>query len=306
MRAAAPGKQRLGPATARVLGRSELADLQFNPAEFADDQARALRVEERRRAETERAGASLGLPAERIFFLRQVHGARALRIDPTDSGAAPAADDRGEGDALYTVRPDVALGVRTADCLPLFFCLYPAPEGLVGVPAANTEGASAGLDVGVPTNSAAVIGVIHAGWRGMSAGIIEQTLRNAAEEARGLPPSGEYGAALRCDWALGPAIGGDVYEVGPEAAERFVCKRPQDRPGRPADRWLVDLAAEAALRMERTLASLARATAPEEHGRQARALRSRELEGCTYAQNDRWFSHRRGDAGRNLNLIMLA
>ena len=91
----------------------------------------------------------------------------------------------------------------------------------------------------------------------------------------------------------GPAIGGDVYEVGPEVAEHFEIKT-RNTNNRERETWLLDLPANAADRMD--------AFGP------AARLDSRlddVFRGCVYTGNRRWYSHRRGDAGRNLNIIML-
>lgn len=293
-----PGFIELGPARACVLGRTALAELAGKP-----------RSENVRRAESREAAASLGIAPERLFFLRQVHGVHCEERSLADAARAVELDAV-EGDALFSGDAGVGLGVRTADCLPFFFCFYAGSDpASVGTP--SEESAPLGPEptdsVGTPTGDPgqtsrrppAIAGIVHAGWRGMRAGIIEQSLRRALQA---LGPKAED---WRCVWAIGPAIGGEVYEVGPEVAKEFLHVRPRTGPGRGDDRWLLDLSAEAAERAEQELASLARARGLAESDAQARMCRSRALEGCTYTQNDRWFSHRRGDAGRNLNLILL-
>ncbi|MDQ4070943.1 MAG: polyphenol oxidase family protein [Actinomycetota bacterium] len=74
-------------------------------------------------------------------WLRQVHGARVVRVDEPGGGAGTVAD------AAVTDRPGCALAVLTADCAPVAFA---SPEG--------------------------VIGVAHAGWRGAVAGVLEATV----------------------------------------------------------------------------------------------------------------------------------
>ncbi len=70
------------------------------------------------------------------------------------------------------------------------------------------------------------IALLHAGWRGAVAGIMDRGIR-ALEALRGVSPSG-----LRVH--LGPAICGACYEVGPDVLQQF--GRPADRSGktRPA------------------------------------------------------------------------
>jgi YfiH family protein len=141
--------------------------------------------------------AVLGVPT---VYLSQVHGTRVVRLP---------AEGPLEADAAITTRPGIACSVMVADCLPVLFA---APEG---------RG----------------VGAAHAGWRGLSAGVLEATARALADAA-----------GCRTDhlvaW-LGPCIGPGRFEVGadvleafgPAAAARFT---PRARPdGSP--RWLADL-----------------------------------------------------------------
>jgi len=88
-------------------------------------------------------------------------------------------------DALVTDVPDVLLMLLFADCVPVYL-VDPARKA---------------------------IGLAHAGWRGTEANIAAQTVKAMAEEYGTLPSS--------CLAAIGPSIGGDSYEVGPEVADRF-------------------------------------------------------------------------------------
>ena len=105
---------------------------------------------------------------EVLALARQVHGARLVR--------APA-DEREQADALFTSEPGVAVGVLTADCVPVLL----AHEGGAGVAA------------------------IHAGWRGSAAAICERATREfcAALGVR---------ASELCA-VVGPHIGACCYEV---------------------------------------------------------------------------------------------
>lgn len=102
----------------------------------------------------------------------QVHGGAVV--------AATSAGAHGEADALLTVRSNTPVAVFTADCLAV---AIEAPDG---------------------------VGIAHAGWRGVAAGVVGN-LRGAMEEA-GLHP-------LRA--AIGPGIGPCCFEVGAEVAARF-------------------------------------------------------------------------------------
>lgn len=123
----------------------------------------------------DRLAGQLGFPAAAVG--RQVHGdaVTCLRATPEAGLQVP-----GETDGLLTRSPGLLLTVTAADCVPVYL-LDPESGGL---------------------------GLLHAGWRGTAAGILESGMR--AMEARfGAPPG-------RLRVHLGPAICGDCYEVGPE------------------------------------------------------------------------------------------
>lgn len=115
-----------------------------------------------------------GLPAM-PHWLEQVHGTAVVRI-----GEAPPASVC--GDATYTDKKGQVCVVMTADCLPVLFCAVNGDE----------------------------VAAAHAGWRGLHAGILEETL--ACFRAQ---PSQIMA------W-LGPAIGPDAFEVGPEVRDAFI------------------------------------------------------------------------------------
>lgn len=108
---------------------------------------------------------------------------------PTPDPAFP------DTDALLTTNPDISVGVRTADCVPI---VLNAP------------------DIGV-------IGAVHAGWKGTLARIVEKTVRTMID----------YGAnPALIHAAMGPCICGDCYEVSEELAATFGCNgRHIDLPG---------------------------------------------------------------------------
>jgi YfiH family protein len=125
----------------------------------------------------------------KVITLRQVHGARVIDADLIREGTGPVS-----GDGLVTTRPGVAVGIWTADCLPI---LLAAPEG-TGVAA------------------------LHAGWRGLLGGIISAGVRCLSSASLG-PAEG-----LRA--AIGPAAGRCCYEIGEDLAER-VKERFGERTG---------------------------------------------------------------------------
>ena len=91
----------------------------------------------------------------------------------------------GEGDALVTRTPGVAVSIRTADCFPI---LLADPE-------------------------TRAVAAIHAGWRGTAAGVVATTLDRMRSEF-----GTEPGNVLA---AIGPGIGACCYEVGIEVARQF-------------------------------------------------------------------------------------
>lgn len=169
--------------------------------------------------------------------------------------------ERPRADGMATARPGVALAIATADCGPV---LLADPH-------------------------AGVIGAAHAGWKGALAGVLDATVDRMEE----------LGATRRdIVGVLGPTIGRDNYEVGPELAERFVADDPMNgrwfRPSGREDRSLFDLPGYIRARLE---------------GTGVGEVASLDL--CTYADETRFFSYRRAthrgeaDYGRLISAIAL-
>jgi polyphenol oxidase len=182
-----------------------------------------------------------GLPAE-PQWLKQVHGVTVADLD---------ADARGVvADAAVTRSPGKVCAILTADCLPVVFT----------------------------TDLGDTIAAAHAGWRGLSAGVLHATVR-----ALGAPPE------RLLAW-LGPAIGPKHFEVGAEVREAFL----DGDPGAGAAFQL-----NARGRFMADLAELAR--------RKLKSLGVTRVYGgqeCTYERADRYFSYRRdGVTGRQATLI---
>lgn len=166
-------------------------------------------------------------------WMKQVHGTTVADLSvlgERDVAVADAAVTQAGGDAAV---------VLTADCMPVFF--------------SDRQGKRAA--------------VAHAGWRGLAAGVLENTL-----------------ASLRADPAevvawMGPAIGPDAFEVGPEVKEAFENSDPAAgdafRPHKPR-KFMADLYALARMR-------LAKAGVRAIHGGGF----------CTFSETDRFFSYRR-------------
>lgn len=177
-----------------------------------------------------RARVRAHLPSE-PRWLKQVHGAGVVTAESVATLV--------EADASVTRSPGVVCVIQMADCMPV---LLAARDG-------------------------SVIGIAHAGWRGLAGGVVERTI-----EAMRTDP------AKVVAW-LGPAIGPDAFEVGDEARAAFLASDPAAanafRPLQPG-KWLADLFSLARQR-------LARVGVTAVHGGGL----------CTVADPIRFFSHRR-------------
>ncbi|MCW7553558.1 peptidoglycan editing factor PgeF [Endozoicomonas gorgoniicola] len=129
-------------------------------------------------------------------WLRQVHGTQVVK--------ASDSTEELEGDAVWTDSSGLPCAILTADCLPVLFC----------------------------DRSGSTVAAAHAGWKGLQAGVLENTLK-------AMPcPASEVMV-----W-LGPAISQKHFEVGPEVRSAFIDIDPQAAaafiPG-TGDRWYGDL-----------------------------------------------------------------
>ena len=187
----------------------------------------------------------LALPNEPLW-LEQVHGTQVYIASNTSTPAqAPRAD------AAYTDQPGVVLAMMTADCLPVLFAARDGQE----------------------------IAAAHAGWRGLAAGVLENTLGHFRA------PPGDISA-----W-LGPAISQAAFEVGDEVRTAFMQHDPAAEaafmPSLRAGHWQADLYALARLRL--------------------RAAGLTHIYGgdlCSYQDPSRFYSYRRATpTGRMASLI---
>lgn len=171
------------------------------------------------------------------------------------------AGERPRADALVTNTPGVAVGALTADCAPVLF--------------ADAQ--------------ARVVGAAHAGWRGALGGILEAAV--AAMEGLGAKRE-------RVHAVVGPCIGQDAYQVGPEFRDAFLKQNPAnatfftgpDAEGRPH----FDLSAYIVHRLSKLRLGSAGA-----------------VNVCTFAGERDLFSYRRSrlrgeqDYGRQISAIVL-
>jgi YfiH family protein len=227
--------------TTRAGGVSQLPYQALNVGLHVGDAPQAVE-ENRQRLERGLPGAPL--------WLQQVHGVAVMHADIktsalTDSdGVAPVAD------AAVTLRRQQVLAIMVADCLPVV----------------------------LTNDTGTVLGVAHAGWRGLAAGVLEQTL--AAMQRREPRASGWRA------W-VGPSIGPNAFEVGADVHAAFVAKdsgaaahfTPTDRA---AQKWLCDLPALAKRRLQH-----------------AGVLNVSLARRCTFSEPATFFSYRRdGPTGR--------
>jgi polyphenol oxidase len=158
-----------------------------------------------------RAARAIGAKPDGLVGLTQVHGAAVAHVKtPWRPGAGPPAD------AMVTDRPDVALGIITADCAPILFA----------------------------DMRAGVVAAAHAGWRGAVAGVIEATI--AAMAQLGATPATTAAA-------IGPCIQQGSYEVGGDLRDEALAHEPRQSRffarGRREGRWQFDLPGYCAARL---------------------------------------------------------
>ena len=176
--------------------------------------------------------------ARRTVIGRQIHGTTVL----THRGGWEGLLRTSEADGHIAEERGIILTVSVADCVPIFMA---HPSG--------------------------VVGLLHSGWRGTSARIIDAGLRGFAR--LGFAPD-------EIKVHLGPAICGRCYEVSADVREQLTGQ-PVNRGGN------VDL---------RSLIA--------EHASDAGVRDVTVSPDCTKCDNDRYFSHRAGDAGRQLGVIV--
>jgi YfiH family protein len=176
-------------------------------------------------------------------WLRQTHGAGVVVVDRPGSMAGEAAD------AAVTAVPGAALAVHTADCVPIV---------LLGGRA---------------------VGVAHAGWRGLAAGVVGE----AVTALRRLSPTDEVTAVI------GPCIRVECYEFGPDDLGRVAAVLGGEVRGRTAGgRPALDLTAAARIALERA------------------GVSTIDDDGSCTACGTRWFSHRaRGETARQAAVAWL-
>ncbi len=183
------------------------------------------------------------LPSEPLW-LKQTHSINAIDANQWQPEV--------EADAIMSNSPNIVCAVMTADCLPVL----------------------------ITDRTGSQVAAVHAGWRGLQAGIIENTL------AKFKAPPSEIMV-----W-LGPAIGPRAFEVGPEVRAAFLAVDPLAESvfvSTHADRYLADIYQLARRRLT---------------ARGITAIYGGDY--CTFGEKQRFFSFRRdGVTGRMATLIWI-
>lgn len=198
----------------------------------------------------------LGQNLEKLTTPYQIHSSTAVVVDkPWLQGDGPKAD------AVITKTPGIVVGIATADCGPVLF----ADDG------------------------AGVVAAAHAGWRGATSGVLDNTI--AAMESLGASRS-------NINAVLGPTIAQKSYEVGPEFVERLVEEDTKNEvyfvPSTQANHAMFDLPAFIVDRLKKL-----------------GVAHAESLELDTYEDEKRFFSYRRtthrkeADYGRLLSAIVI-
>ncbi|MFK7795619.1 MAG: peptidoglycan editing factor PgeF [Gammaproteobacteria bacterium] len=167
-----------------------------------------------------------------IKWLKQTHS--TITVDAANVDA-----DVIEADASFTTSNTIACAVLTADCLPILLSDH------------NGE----------------CIGAVHAGWRGLVDGVIENTIKSMSQYIK---PSYVW---------LGPAIGPSAFEVGEDVFEAYMNRNPNFEPcfkAKKPGKWNLDIYKAAKI-------VLKAADIPNIYGGSF----------CTYTDDDQFFSYRR-------------
>lgn len=175
-------------------------------------------------------------------WMQQVHGSHVVAAD--GMAEIPAAD------ASIARRPGTVCVVMTADCMPVLLC----------------------------DEAASVVAIAHAGWRGLSSGVVENTVHAMHVS----------GSALLA--YLGPAIGPDAFEVGADVRDAFMAvDAAATRAFTPyrEHKWRADLSRLARQRLERCGVT-------------------RIFGGglCTYRDSARFYSYRRDKTGARMAALI--
>ena len=230
----------LAGCTTRFGGVSVGAYAQFNLASHVGDDPLAVAAN--------RQNLQVMVGATAVQWLDQVHSKQCIYADLNSARLVPAAD------AMWTDVPGLALGILTADCVPILLWSQSLP----------------------------LVGAVHAGWRGLRDGVIDELVAQMSVRSREL-----YA------W-IGPCIGADHYEVGADVWREF---SPSDMRvhAHDADKRMLDLSAVATARLQ-----------------SAGVIHVEQTNWCSYS-DPRFYSYRQAqtsnvgsETGRMASVIMLS
>ena len=189
----------------------------------------------------------IGLAAENLYWLNQVHGQIIVTLPDISSGTHTA-------DGSETMEHDLACIVMTADCLPVLLC----------------------------SHDGAQVAAIHAGWKGLSEGILLKAIEGFQQPEKVIV------------W-LGPAISQKHFEVGEEVRQAFISSHSDAKnafiPSQQTKKWMADLYALARIQLN--------------------SIGVNNIYGgnfCTYSEEDKFYSYRRDgiSSGRMASLIYIS
>ena len=149
---------------------------------------------------------AFAIPMEQFLVVNQVHGDAIFVIKP--HGSYFSTRDELNYDAIVTSRTDLAICIKTADCVPVF----------------------------IVDQVKKVIAVVHAGWKGTALEISAKVIRLMQSQY------GSQSADILA--AIGPSIGKCCYEVDQATADAFRGQNNSDlflQPGKKKDKWMLDL-----------------------------------------------------------------
>ncbi|MBP6020503.1 MAG: peptidoglycan editing factor PgeF [Burkholderiaceae bacterium] len=192
------------------------------------------------------------LPGQPVW-LNQVHGTAVFDADTQPEGALSVSDTAPTADAVITTRPGQPLIIMTADCLPVV----------------------------IVSSDGRALGLAHAGWRGLAAGVLENTLDALKRKA---DPAVSWHA-----W-IGPAISQPCFEVGDDVVQAFVVSDTQAAAyfirAKLPGKWQADLPGLARRRLLQA------------------GVANVQLSGlCTYSEPQRFFSYRRASVTGRLATV---
>ena len=231
--------------TTKIGGVSKGAFDSMNLADHVEDDPQAVQANRAMLKE------QLRLPGDPCWPT-QVHGTDVVSAMEAKTGAGVGPGIGTEADGVYSLQSGEVCAVLTADCLPVLIC-----------DKAGTR-----------------IAAVHAGWRGLLAGVMEAALEKL-----------EIPGSETLVW-LGPAIGPNAFEVGEEVRNQFIGRDPLTKAAfqqSSADRWWLDIVRLASIRLSIKGVN-------QVYGG----------DWCTFTDRERFYSYRRdGVTGRMASLIWI-